>query len=768
MLGVVEARLDLRSVVAQEVGRFAHFADRRRQRAAGFAHDQSDQARQPFLEQFGGAAQDRGALGRRRGLPHRRGLQRQFVGAVDQRGVGFDDMADDVACVGRVEHRTLAARAFAVGQQRVRAPAHVEAGQPGRGQRTQALLVAEVESRRVLAQRAEQRARQGDLRVRRADRLDAPGELDRVGDDVVEIGFGVVDLVHERGVGAVLEQAANQVGEQRLVGAHRRVDAARPVHRRRTDDFLVQRLAHAVQALELVLADVEVLARHRVDRSDRVRVVRGELREYRVGRRQQAARARQVGHVGVHLARVDGEVLEPVELRALDFRIPVRALDQAHHQPPARALRQVDQEVEHEGRAFLVGLHDETDAVPALQAGVETQALEQVQRQLEAVGFLGVDVQPDVVAARQPRQLLQPRQQLVHHALALGARVARVQRRQLDRDARAFVDAAALRRLADGVDRLLVVAQVARRVGCGQRGLAEHVVGVAEAARFPFAAVGQRFGDGLAEHELLAHQPHRHVDAAAHHRLAAASDQSRERRRQPRLAARRGQLAGQQQAPGGRVDEQRAAAAEVALPVAGADLVADQRVARRGVGDAQQRFGQAHQRDAFLARQCVLLQQGLDDAAALLAAQPLSQRARGVGRCGRQLRRQRRLLDQRGDAFGFGSAVGRGDRRAQHGLRLHVLRQFEEGHHRRFGHRRRRRAQLAVVAVVDLQRVAVLEPFQSLQDQLLDDVVRRAAMGLCRRLDAQADLFVEFHTDRRDGHGYTFLALDRRMVAPFF
>ena len=36
------------------------------------------------------------------------------------------------------------------------------------------------------------------------------------------------------------------------------------------------------------------------------------------------------------------------------------------------------------------------------------------------------------------------------------------------------------------------------------------------------------------------------------------------------------------------------------LPVAVADLVADQRVARGGVGNAQQRLGQAHQRHAFL------------------------------------------------------------------------------------------------------------------------------------------------------------------------
>ena len=59
----------------------------------------------------------------------------------------------------------------------------------------------------------------------------------------------VGDLVHEGGVGAVLEQPAHQIGQQVGMRADRRIDAAARAfglaHR------LVQRLAHAVQALEL-------------------------------------------------------------------------------------------------------------------------------------------------------------------------------------------------------------------------------------------------------------------------------------------------------------------------------------------------------------------------------------------------------------------------------------------------------------------------------------------------------------------------------------
>src|SRR3546814_8900279 len=78
----------------------------------------------------------------------------------------------------------------------------------------------------------------------------------------------VLNAVHEGGVGAVLQQAPHQVGQQILMAADRRIDAARQVHLVRPDDLLVERLAHAVQALELeVLPIVGCLE----DPGDRVR-----------------------------------------------------------------------------------------------------------------------------------------------------------------------------------------------------------------------------------------------------------------------------------------------------------------------------------------------------------------------------------------------------------------------------------------------------------------------------------------------------------------
>ena len=92
-------------------------------------------------------------------------------------------------------------------------------------------------------------------------------------------------------------------------------------------------------------------------------------------------------------------------------------------------------------------------------------------------------------------------------------------------------------------------------------------------------------------------------------------------RRQALLAGRRHQPAGQHQAPGGGVDEQRRAVAEMRAPIAGRELVADQRVARRGVGNAQQRLGEAHQRHALLARERIFVDQALDAARARIGPQ---------------------------------------------------------------------------------------------------------------------------------------------------
>ena len=173
------------------------------------------------------------------------------------------------------------------------------------------------------------------------------------------------------------------------------------------------------------------------------------------------------------------------------------------------------------------------------------------------------------------------------HALVLRAAVARVQRGELHRDAGAGIDAAPRARGTDGMDRLLVGAQVLHGVGRGHRRLAQHVVGEPIAARLPLHGALERLVDRLAGDELLAQHPHREVDAGADHRLTTLGDQACQGRAQALLAGGADQLAGDHQAPGRGVDEQGGAAAEMRAPIALAELVADQAVGGRPVGDAQ-------------------------------------------------------------------------------------------------------------------------------------------------------------------------------------
>ena len=321
----------------------------------------------------------------------------------------------------------------------------------------------------------------------------------------------------------------------------------------------------------------------------------------------------------------------------------------------------------------MVGLNHKTQPVPARQTGRMGQLLQQVQRQLQPVRFLGVDIDADVVAFRLLAQLQHAGQQLIHHALPLRTAVARVQGAELDGNAGPFVNAAAVAGFANGINGIHIRLQIALCIVGGERRLAQHVVGIAKALGLQFAGAFEGLGNGLAHHKLLAHQAHGHVYALAHQWLATSGRQSLEGREQARFAVRIHQLAGNHQPPGCGVDKQRRAFAQMRLPVTTAQLVANQRVACIGIGNAQQRLGQAHQGHAFLRRQRKLLQQALHQPltahAGRLCTQLLHQPlGMGCDLCGlgggqdgrrQQLRDRLGLVHARGGRDGAAQCVGR-------------------------------------------------------------------------------------------------------------
>ena len=100
----------------------------------------------------------------------------------------------------------------------------------------------------------------------------------------------------------------------------------------------------------------------------------------------------------------------------------------------ARDARDLVHEVE---RARLVGLHGEAEAAPLRMFGRDArrERLQHVEREFEAIAFLGVDREVDVGARGALDELPDARQQHGEHAFALAFLVAREQGTELDRDA---------------------------------------------------------------------------------------------------------------------------------------------------------------------------------------------------------------------------------------------------------------------------------------------------------------------------------------------
>ena len=243
--------LGLFGVVAAEVHRLAHLGDAVAQGLVRLLHQQRAELGQARFQQVGGAAQHGRALGHRARVPGREaGLQARHRG-LDLGTAGLGHGLDVHAGQRRLQRRALG-----------------EAGQ--------------VHAQRVRPRGAVQRHRQRQRR--------RVGGLQRRGQQLLGADVLVGQLVHERRVGAVLQQPPHQVGQQVAVLAHRGVDTAGDG--RVAQHLAVDALAHAVQALQLEGGAGPARQLH--DGRDGAGVVRGELRVDHVGMADQRAGAGQV------------------------------------------------------------------------------------------------------------------------------------------------------------------------------------------------------------------------------------------------------------------------------------------------------------------------------------------------------------------------------------------------------------------------------------------------------------------------------------------
>ena len=144
----------------------------------------------------------------------------------------------------------------------------------------------------------------------------------------------------------------------------------------------------------------------------------------------------------------------------------------------------------------------------------------------------------------------------------------------------------------------------------GQGRFAQHVVGKTVTAQRSRPAAPYCLVYVATQNELIRHDFHGGLQRCAQNRLFHPAQQLTQQFRQHRriLLPMVEQLAGQHQAPGGRVDKQRTVFAQVLLPVRRTQLVRDQGVHRAGIRYPQQRLGQAHQHHAFVGGQVVMVE----------------------------------------------------------------------------------------------------------------------------------------------------------------
>ena len=323
-------------------------------------------------------------------------------------GLGFAslcDVADEACPIGRIEHRRGLAFAHLSADDRPRRRRCLQRRVHRRQHGTGAKRITPQKTGRILPA-AQHVARQRNTRVAQRYLL---GKLcHRIGHQRIDRRVLIGHAIDEGRIGAVLQQAADEIGEQILVTADRRVNAhARAVRTASLPIVLVKLLAHAMQALEFEIAPSAGEGFHG---GQRMGVVGREHAVDRIRRSEYRPRACDIRRVARRLTGEDRILDESRFLRPLDLGIPIGALHQPHGDAHAMMACQIDQPPNRGQAALLIGLNRKAKPVPALQLGVFEQRLEDVEHQLVPIGLFGVDGQPDIDAPRPPREIGKRRQ----------------------------------------------------------------------------------------------------------------------------------------------------------------------------------------------------------------------------------------------------------------------------------------------------------------------------------------------------------------------
>ena len=565
----------LRGIIAAEIHRLAHIAQRIGNSLLRFLDQHRHQLFAALLHQIGEFLQTGSALVDRGHRP------------VAERPVAIVDTFIDILLAAQ-RHGDRLAQTL--------------------GQALQILAVFQIQPDAVLALGHEQVLRQRDAGVARtAYGLDL---VHRVRQQLILIHVAGGELMHKARIGAIFQQSPDEIGQQIGMAANRRIGAHAIALVAR--HALVQSLAHAVQALEFVpVLGQAGLGRPVQQRGDGQRIM-GRESGHQMAAADHLARAGQIADIGGDLAGKQREIAESHFLRMLDLGVPIGTLDQPRVDLAA-GLRAKRIGPFHDREAALgIGLDGHAETVPSFQRGMARDIANDVQADHQPLGFLGIDGQRHAGFAA-------PQRQIEHHlgndrdADARACRlIARMQRGELDRDA------VSIARSARHIGGMAIGFEIAIGIVHRARRLAQHVEAGDEAAILALVHAPDGFFDIAAHDEHFAHQFHRLANGTADERLAAARHQSAQH-----IGLRRCADHGlaEHQTPGGAVDHLVGGRTGMRAPIRAAHLVRYQAIRRIGVGHAQKRFGQRQQRRAFFRAETIFLQELVDPALGLARPQ---------------------------------------------------------------------------------------------------------------------------------------------------
>jgi hypothetical protein len=99
--------------------------------------------------------------------------------------------------------------------------------------------------------------------------------------------------------------------------------------------------------------------------------------------------------------------------------------------------------VDHLRSALLIGLDGKTKPVPAIQRRIGEGAVDHIEREFQPVDLLGIDREIELMRLGHLRKPDEVGHQFRENLVAVGGEISRMQRRELDRDARAVRQLAA-------------------------------------------------------------------------------------------------------------------------------------------------------------------------------------------------------------------------------------------------------------------------------------------------------------------------------------